>query len=60
MDVARFFQGKANFYIHSLEATNVPALVQLLSNDFEYDDLGYPRVIAGGNAKPNYSVSLNL
>ena len=59
LDVTRFFEGKANFYVHSLEAMNVPALVQFLSKDFEFADLDYPRVITGGNAKPNYSVSLN-
>ena len=59
LDVTRFFQGKANFYVHSLEVINVPALVQFLSNDFEFDDLDYPRVITGGNAKPNYLVSLD-
>lgn len=59
LDVTRFFQGKANFYVHSLEVINVPALVQFLSKDFEFDDLDYPRVITGGNAKPNYLVSLD-
>lgn len=54
--VTRFFCGRPNFYVHSLECINTESLARFLEKDFYFHNLEYPKIVTGGKQEADYSL----